>query len=63
MPPYEQLAAQICGAIRTFSERPEALNNFESYLSYCFPGWWEKWANTPDGLAAELQHFANMEFS
>lgn len=58
---YEAEAGIIAEAIRRFNERPEALNNFESYISHCFGEWLERWANTPEGLASELEHFSMMD--
>lgn len=58
---YEAEARTIAEAIRRFNERPEALDNFESYISHCFGGWFERWANTPEGLAHEFEHFSMMD--
>ena len=57
----KQAAAQFCEAIRTLASKPENLENLECYLSYCFPAWLEKFANTPEGLTSEMLHFANMK--
>ena len=53
-------AALTVAAIRHFAENPEALENFESYLSQHYDIWLTKYANTPDGLTAELSHFAHI---
>ncbi len=53
-------AALIVAAIRHFAENPEALENFESYLTQHYDIWLTKYANTPDGLTAELSHFAHI---
>lgn len=58
---YETLAHQFCEAIKTLSEKPENLENFESYLGYHFPEWMEKFANTPEKLVWETNCFANMQ--
>lgn len=58
---FEKEAAMFCNAIRTFSENEDNLNNLESYLTYHFRVWIEKFANTPEGLSAELKLFAEME--
>ena len=58
----EQAALQFCEAIRTLAANPEHLNNLESYLTYHFTEWLTKYANTPDGIASELEQFANMTF-
>lgn len=57
---YEQEASAFCEAIKAFASRPEALDNFEGYLSYHFDSWMKAWANTPDGLAYEACRFAYM---
>ena len=51
----------FCEAIRAFSEKPENLENLESYLSCHFDKWLEKWANTPEKLSGELLNFSSME--
>lgn len=59
---YEEQAIQFCNAIRALANKPENLNNLESYLTYNFGKWLEKWANTPESMAAEMKAFAEMEF-
>ena len=59
---YEEQAIQFCNAIRALTNKPENLNNLESYLTYNFGKWLEKWANTPEGMAAEMKEFAEMGF-
>ena len=58
---HEQTAKQFCDAIRTIASKPENLENLESYLSMHFSKWLEKFANTPEALAAEMREFARME--
>jgi len=55
-------ARKLCDAIRKFADSPEALDNFESYLSYHFAAWLKRFANNPQAIAGEFEHFANMEF-
>ena len=57
----DKLANEFITAIITLSEKPENLYNFELYLSYHFPEWLEKFANTPEKITAELKAFAQME--
>lgn len=57
---YNHVAAQFCEHIRTLAAKPENLDNLESYLSYHFPVWLQRWANTPETLTAEMREFANM---
>jgi hypothetical protein len=47
-------------AILAFAEDREALENFESYLSYHFDVWMKKYACTPCGLCTEFNNFAQM---
>lgn len=58
---YEKQAAEFCKAIRTLANNTENLENLESYLSCHFEKWLKAWANTPEGLAAEMKEFAEME--
>lgn len=57
---HEQTAKQFCEALRTIAGKPENLDNLELYLSMHFSEWLEKFANTPEGITAELKEFANM---
>ena len=61
MKKYTNEAAQFCNAIRELANKPENLQNLESYLEWHFKTWLEKFANTPDGMAAEMSDFAQME--
>ena len=61
MEKYTSEAAQFCDAIRELANKPENLQNLESYLEYHFDKWLEKYANTPDSIAAEMSNFAQME--
>ena len=54
-------AADFVNAIKTIANKPENLDNLESYLSYHFAEWLEKYANTPEDIAAEMLEFAEME--
>lgn len=55
-------AADFVAAIKTIANKPENLDNLESYLSYHFSEWLEKYANTPDNMAAEMREFAEIDF-
>ena len=61
MEKYTSEAEQFCNAIRELANKPENLQNLESYLSWHFDKWMEKYANTPDGIVAEMSNFAQME--
>lgn len=56
---YEAVAIQFIEAIKTIADKPENLANLETYLSYHFAEWLQKYANTPEALACEMQEFAN----
>ena len=53
--------ADFAEAIKRLAENPQNLENLESYLSWHFPEWLERYANTPENMAAEMLSFANME--
>ena len=61
MKKYTIEAAQFCNAIRELANKPENLQNLGSYLEYHFDKWMEKYASTPDDMAAEMLNFAQME--
>ena len=61
MKKYTVEAAQFCNAIRELASKPENLQNLESYLEWHFDKWLEKYASTPDCMAAEMSDFAQME--
>ena len=57
----EELAKEFIKAIKTLAENEDNLQNFEDYLTQHFDIWFQKFANTPESLTAELKMFANME--
>lgn len=59
---YEELAQELTDAIKELCNNPGALENFQSYLSYHFPAWLGKYANTPETLTSEIKHFAKIGF-
>ena len=61
MEKYAVEAAQFCDAIRELANKPENLQNLESYLGYHFDKWLEKYASTPEDMAAEMLSFAQMD--
>ena len=61
MEKYAVEAAQFCDAIRELANKPENLQNLESYIRYHFDKWLEKYASTPEDMAAEMSEFARME--
>ena len=58
---YEKEAKIFVNAIKKLGENPEALSNFESYLSIHFGKWLECYANTPEELAYEMKSFSEIE--
>lgn len=62
MAKYEEQAMIVADAITEFGNSPDALGNFVSYLTYHFDEWLQKYASTPEGMAEEFRHFANMDF-
>ena len=57
----EEQATQFCEAIRALADNTGNLENLEIYLSYHFEKWLKTLASTPEGLAAEMKMFAEME--
>ena len=62
MKTYEEQAKLFIEAVKTMASRETALDNFQLYLERHFAVWLEKYANTPDGITAELKAFAEIEF-
>ena len=58
---FEKLAHEFAEAIRLFAEKPDNIDNLESYLSYHFDVWMEKYAYNPEELTSEMKQFAAME--
>lgn len=57
----QEAAKKFIEAIKEIANKENNLDNFESYLSFHFDKWFKKYANTPEGLTAELKNFATME--
>lgn len=55
-------AKVLIAAIKKLAENPEVLENFENYLDQHFDVWFEKHANTPDGLVSEFKQFSEIQF-
>lgn len=60
MAKYEKMAKVFVDAIKEIANKPNNLDNLESYLSYSFGPWLEKWANSPANMADEMRNFAEM---
>ena len=54
-------AKDFITAIKTIAENPANLDHLEGYLSYHFTEWMSRYASTPEGLAAEMKEFAEMD--
>lgn len=57
---YKEQAATVAAAILEMASNPSSLENFESYLSFHFAEWLDKWANDPDSMACELKEFSKI---
>lgn len=57
---FEAESASVFLSIKKLAENPDALENFESYLSKCFGQWLKKINGHPDVFAKELHEFAHM---
>ena len=58
---FGESAKMLCDAIRKFADNPDAIDNFEYYLTRHFRSWLECWADTPEGMASEFKQFASIE--
>ena len=54
-------AAVFVDAIKLIATKPDNLDNLQSYLTHHFPEWLQRYANSPEDIAAELREFARME--
>lgn len=57
---YAEQAARLGAALKKLVANEEAIDNFETYIEWHLPAWYEKYANTPEGLISELEQFAGM---
>ena len=58
---YSIIASEFIKVMKTLCKKQANLDNFEAYLTYHFPEWLEKHANTPGGIVAELKMFVEMD--
>ena len=59
---YNEKCAKIfCDAIRAMENKPENIDNLESYLKYHFESWLKVYGNNPEDMAMEMKSFAEME--
>ena len=54
-------AADFVEAIKRLAEKPQNLDNLQSYLEQHFTLWMKQYANTPENMAAEMLSFANID--
>lgn len=54
-------ASDFVEAIKRLAENPQNLENLQNYLEQHFTLWLERYANTPENMAAEMLSFANIE--
>ena len=54
-------ASDFVEAIKRLAENPRNLENLQSYLGQHFALWLERYANTPENMAAEMLSFANID--
>lgn len=57
----ETPAKMFCNAIRIMAQKPDNIDNLESYLEYHFENWLKIYGNNPEDLAMEMKTFAEME--
>lgn len=57
---YEKEAHDFVTAIQWLAHNQDGLDNLESYLSYHFGEWLERYANTPSGITSELLEFSKI---
>lgn len=54
-------AKQMADTLRKFVEKPQNIDNFESYLENYFISWKDKFANAPEKMIEDMKYFAEME--
>lgn len=57
----EENAKILCNAIKKLANNENSLQNFQWYLERHFETWLQKYCNTPDGLASEIESFSNIQ--
>ena len=56
----KECAEMFSKAIKQLANSQDNLDNLECYLGRHFDTWLEKFANTPENIAGEMKHFAEM---
>ena len=57
----KEMIDNLIAALKSFTENPDNLENFESYINRHSDIWFEKYASTPEVLISEMKMFANLE--
>lgn len=57
---YEKEAQRFCEAIKKLASNKDSLFNLECYLSFHFKEWLERFANTPEKMAGEMEEFSKI---
>ena len=57
----EEMINSLIASIKSFTENPDKLENFESYINRHSDIWFKKYASTPEGLISEMKMFATLE--
>lgn len=58
---FEEQADRLCNAIRHMANNDDALENFNSYLSYHFDVWLNEFVNiSVENFVSEVEEFAHM---
>ena len=57
----KECAKMFCDAIRTMGNKPQNIDNLESYLTRHFVVWHKVHAGDPEQLATEMKTFAEMK--
>lgn len=58
---YSKEAKSFCESIKALADRPDNLENLESYLTQHFQTWLDRYASTPEDITSELSAFAGIE--
>lgn len=53
-------ARKLANVLREFAEKPQNIDNFESYLENHFIAWERTFANTPKKMIGDMENFAEM---
>lgn len=57
---FEEQADRLCDAIKYMADDNNALENFNSYLSYHFDAWLQYVNNNVENFVSEVEQFAHI---